>query len=793
MPNLPLIDGTCLFEVVFEKKFGKAVYGILEKYLLEMANAYSQQQYQKAYSSAKSILLNKQNPDISDQNRLEEIHAERRTFADYELAQIPGSFGRKGSSASEQNHSSVISSILDADTKRYTEDLHVMIRDLLVRQKKLSNHTKKLLFGLQNKETTFRYTELLSPKYSDLEKKLLQEALNFLHFNSFQLFRKQFELSKCYEVINDNDNYNNSVIGIQKLQDSNESTTQCHPVHKLVPDIKYGNKLRCQCNDRISYLMMCRHEIAYYNSFVSNFFDIQHEKRMTTVSFDCGNFQIPVLSKHSGVLSNLSDVIEETIEYQTEPSVDPPSNTDFTSNNTVTGENNDEDEFDCSIDMEDNNIGYQYDDCQGSSSDVDSNDNSHQFLAFDELQNITNSILHQYKNMSNENKESVSAFLIHLQEFTKTEEKSNCGINSTNALKQIVSKFNRSFSKQIRPQLSASANNYEDVGIKITRKKLAVKKASVNSMKHSSMKQKMSLKESSRRKIRNKNMRNCRIVKSTNETSGHIAYAVKGHLKKNSLSKCSFCRQPCHRISNCLRRSELESDYQLVSGDYKSFIHYLTNEVPIQEPDKQVTVVGGTIENCYHIIVHNAYSIKKWDSYEYLDMEEMAFTVSLLCSKTAAEVKTNFVISGKSLENYIFRNLNNKNISMYDGTKKNKMNSTRKFHQRTKSKQQNGTVVGEQEETNQNFTSNSVSASLNITPYHHQLLSYVPTRMIMMSQTPMSQTPMYENTLNAHSIEDYGSRGNENSIIEIDSTSGSDDDDNRKDEAIMFDDRKESI
>lgn len=118
--------------------------------------------------------------------------------------------------------------------------------------------------------------------------------------------------------------------------------------------------------------------------------------------------------------------------------------------------------------MADNNIGNQYDDCQGSSSDVDSNDNSHQFLAFDELQNITNSILHQYKNMSNENKESVSAFLIHLQEFTKTEEKSNCGINSTNALKQIVSKFNRSFSKQIRPQLSASANNYEDVGIKIT-------------------------------------------------------------------------------------------------------------------------------------------------------------------------------------------------------------------------------------------------------------------------------------------------------------------------------------
>ena len=117
---------------------------------------------------------------------------------------------------------------------------------------------------------------------------------------------------------------------------------------------------------------------------------------------------------------------------------------------------------------------------------------------------------------------------------------------------------------------------------------------------------------------------------------------------------------------------------------------------------------------------------------------------------------------------------------MYDGTKKNKMNSTRKFHQRTKSKQQNGTVVGEQEETKQNFTSNSVSASLNITPYHHQLLSYVPTRMIMMSQTPMSQTPMYENTLNAHSIEHYGSRGNENSIIEIDSTSGSDDDDKRK-------------
>ena len=57
LPNAKFIaDSWHLFEVVFEKWFGKAVYGLLQRYLYKTSNALNEQQYLRSYDKAMSIV-----------------------------------------------------------------------------------------------------------------------------------------------------------------------------------------------------------------------------------------------------------------------------------------------------------------------------------------------------------------------------------------------------------------------------------------------------------------------------------------------------------------------------------------------------------------------------------------------------------------------------------------------------------------------------------------------------------------------------------------------------------------
>ena len=70
----------------------------------------------------------------SAENALKAIASEKKHYARYLIRKIPGNRLHRGSAASEQNHSSVISFIFgDKDSKNYMEHIHLMIRDLFTR------------------------------------------------------------------------------------------------------------------------------------------------------------------------------------------------------------------------------------------------------------------------------------------------------------------------------------------------------------------------------------------------------------------------------------------------------------------------------------------------------------------------------------------------------------------------------------------------------------------------------------------------------------------------------------
>ena len=80
---------------------------------------------------------------------------ERSSCALHETKKIPGDSNRRGSSAAEQNHSSVVSLFFgDKETKDCMEHVNVIIRYLFTRQKTHTNKFNKGLFGLCNKRAT---------------------------------------------------------------------------------------------------------------------------------------------------------------------------------------------------------------------------------------------------------------------------------------------------------------------------------------------------------------------------------------------------------------------------------------------------------------------------------------------------------------------------------------------------------------------------------------------------------------------------------------------------------------
>ena len=91
-----------------------------------------------------AVSLLKQNPNHSHSliNDLKELYSERASFALYSVKSIQGNRGRRGSSCSESNHSSIIIHLNDGvrSLNKYCEHPTTLFKDLLRRQE---YHIKK--------------------------------------------------------------------------------------------------------------------------------------------------------------------------------------------------------------------------------------------------------------------------------------------------------------------------------------------------------------------------------------------------------------------------------------------------------------------------------------------------------------------------------------------------------------------------------------------------------------------------------------------------------------------------
>ena len=121
-----------LFDSGLKNRFGsERLYRVLEHNLRGIANARKQEDAYAAFIACREQLRNMNRIGGRAEDALMNFYEERGTYAIYMTNRIPGNRGRRGSSAAEQNHASVVSLLFgDKETKDYMEHVHVMIRDL---------------------------------------------------------------------------------------------------------------------------------------------------------------------------------------------------------------------------------------------------------------------------------------------------------------------------------------------------------------------------------------------------------------------------------------------------------------------------------------------------------------------------------------------------------------------------------------------------------------------------------------------------------------------------------------
>ena len=269
-----------LFDSGLKDRFSPTYFNILLDNLKQMANSYDEQVLNRRYNEAKDCLKRYGLNNFTVLTELDKFYDERQSYAKYLVKQIPGNRNRRGSSCAEQNHSSVSSLMYnDKENKDYMEHAHVMIRDLFNRQKMHTNKFNRELYGLTNKRN-IKCEYIESNKTNTKHYEILKAGLKHLNFNAFLLFEKEIQETINYETES----------GIEFNDDNFET---CTVIKRIDLDAQPRNffsiEQRCNCDFRVSHLMMCRHEIIFHNQFKISLFDVMHHYRPNvTMSYNIG-------------------------------------------------------------------------------------------------------------------------------------------------------------------------------------------------------------------------------------------------------------------------------------------------------------------------------------------------------------------------------------------------------------------------------------------------------------------------------------------------------------------------
>ena len=615
-----------LFDSGLKNHFGSEHYfRILEPNLRNIANAYSESAAFESFMLCKQQLKNMNASGGKVEEQLDKFYGERSTYALYKTRQIPGNRNRRGSSAAEQNHSSVISLFFgDKETKDYMEHIHVMIRDLFTRQKIHTNKFNEGIFGLTNKRAI--YLEQLEEENNSSLKhyQLLKDAVTELNFNAFTLFEKEVKQSNNYSVYQ-TITEDGHIYGVKRINSD-------------APAREFAYKTqRCMCDFRLTHLMMCRHEICLLEKFSLEYFDIQHHYRSSvTKSFNVGD-QKQYKNETNRTIAD--EILESILDSEENCKIDNlERNIEENTNSCAPDHDNDDDNDDI----------YGVNNESGDSSEDQEHDpysqknntfNIQKSLPLSSIQRINNEIYNNYKDAPEESKQAMCAILLQVKDFLKTNGKGKfCQPLETdkehqqNQINSIIESYNQCFLST-----NSSFNNTNQV-----------------------IPDKNSLKKRSRVRLKPRHER---------EKQKFV------RARQSTIPKCSFCKGINHNKRACPRMSELLGYYKIVD-DRRSFIDRICTSQPILDPIENLQTSSDALKNTHHVIVHKEiYAIAKSETYGRLDMSQMFFTVTLLSVDNATEVKKEIIVYGGDLERYIHNTTTIKDRLLLDGTQSNTMSS----------------------------------------------------------------------------------------------------------------------
>ena len=270
-----------------------------------MANANSENECKKEYDDAVKILRTRCSNGHVSINVLKELYEERNSFSQFSIRNIPCSRGRRGSTCSESNHSSIIIHLNGGQrsVSEYTEHPATMFRDLLIRQ---SYHIKKWNSELFNQENRMK-VELNRLMQSSPRNVRLEKAASYLCMLSYYRFKDASSRTEEY---------------VSQMSEDEEGNVECIVQSKRYDDApprrfkleSDGFFSRCTCHNRVSFQEQCVHEILVYEGFVHLLFAEWHKRRSCVTCSDAvEDTDKETICDFSGGSPNVNDGLSQSL------------------------------------------------------------------------------------------------------------------------------------------------------------------------------------------------------------------------------------------------------------------------------------------------------------------------------------------------------------------------------------------------------------------------------------------------------------------------------------------------
>jgi len=285
-----------------EKFFGKALHGKIGHQVRKMVTAQDKMKFDEAKQAATEVIKSTSRVDGDALVTLNTFAELKDTYSDHCLKRIPFSGGRKGSSCSEVNHSSVLAHLNERQgvtTNSYRESGTVLVRDLLLRQNEQVKKRNVELFA-ESQRMRVELERLKGQPDDDERVSALRQAAEVLSLPFYERFKKNYDETDYFSRLMVRD----GVTGKERCEIRSIKNPDAAPF------VFESFNQRCLCDDHVMNQDMCTHEILHKKGFHAPFFLEMHMRR-NRVGGSLIGWVPPTKS-----VDDLLDIMTETIEDQ---------------------------------------------------------------------------------------------------------------------------------------------------------------------------------------------------------------------------------------------------------------------------------------------------------------------------------------------------------------------------------------------------------------------------------------------------------------------------------------------